>query len=140
MAISLLDPKHDALRTEARSKFTGLEPGADYAGDAHVAQKVKALGYFGYLVPKAYGGVNEKVDVRSICVLREEMAYRDAASDSIFALQGLGSHPVLLGGDERQKQELLPLVARGDALFAFGLTEPEAGSDVAALATTAKKT
>ncbi|MFL5321595.1 MAG: acyl-CoA dehydrogenase family protein [Myxococcaceae bacterium] len=140
MAISLLEPKHDELRKKAREAFAPLEPSAQYEGDARIAEKVKALGYFGYLVPKAYGGVNEKVDVRSICVLREEMAYRDAACDSLFAVQGLGSHPVLLGGDERQKHELLPAVARGEALFAFGLTEPEAGSDVAALATVATKT
>src|SRR3954453_4146748 len=140
MGASLLEPRHDELRKSAREAFANLEPGAGYEGDARIAEKVKALGYFGYLVPKAFGGVNEKVDVRSVCVLREELAYRDAACDSLFAVQGLGSHPLLLGGEDRQKSELLPLVARGEALFAFGLTEPEAGSDVAAISTVAKKT
>lgn len=139
MAISLLTAEHDALRAEARAKFASLEPAAEYEGDARIAEKVKALGYFGFLVPKAYGGRHDRVDVRSICVLREEMAYRDAACDSLFAVQGLGSHPVLLGGDEQQRGEYLPKVARGEALFAFALTEPEAGSDVANIQTLAKK-
>lgn len=140
MTASLLEPRHDALRIEAREKFRTLEPAADYEGDAAISSKVKALGYYGYLVPKQFGGVNERVDVRSICVLREEMAYRDAACDSLFAVQGLGSHPILLGGSDAQKNEYLPKVARGEALFAFGLTEPEAGSDVAALQTRAVRT
>ena len=62
----------------------------------------------------------------------------NAAADSVFAVQGLGSHPVLLAGSEEQKRELLPKVASGAALFAFALTEPEAGSDVAALSTRAR--
>src|SRR5205085_11131318 len=97
-------------------KSAALEPARHYEGDEAIARKVKALGYFGSLVPAAYGGVNAAVDVRCISVLREEMAYRDAACDSLFAVQGLGSHPVLLGGDETQKKELLGKVASGDAL------------------------
>lgn len=137
MSATFLQPQHLELKAAAAAKCTSLEPQAQYEGDARIAQKVKALGYYGYLVPSAYGGVNANVDVRSICVLREELAYRDAACDSLFAVQGLGSHPVLLGGDEGQKRALLTQVASGEALCGFALTEAEAGSDVAALATTA---
>jgi acyl-CoA dehydrogenase len=137
MSATFLEPRHLALKADAAKKFVTLEPARHYEGDEAIAKKVKALGFFGYLVPSAYGGVNANVDVRSISVLREEMAYRDAACDSLFAVQGLGSHPVLLGGDEAQKKELLAKVASGEALFAFALTEAEAGSDVAALATSA---
>ena len=138
MSATFLLPKHEALKADAMKLFASLEPKGDYPGDERIAARVKALGYYGYLVPSAFGGANETVDVRSICVLREEMAYRDAACDSLFAVQGLGSHPVLLGGSDEQKKELLPKVSSGEALFAFSLTEPEAGSDVAALSTTAR--
>jgi acyl-CoA dehydrogenase len=79
------------------------------------------------------------LDVRALCVLREEIAYRSAALDSIFAVQGLGSHPVHLAGTAAQKAELLPKVAKGSALFAFALSESHAGSDVAALSCAAAR-
>ena len=137
MSANFLEPRHHALKAEAAERFAGLDPKVAYEGDAKIAAKVTALGYFGYVIPAAYGGVNPTVDVRSICVLREELAYRDAACDSVFAVAGLGSHPVLLGGNEVQKKAYLPKVASGEALFAFALTEPEAGSDVAAVSTRA---
>jgi acyl-CoA dehydrogenase len=138
MKPSLLAPEHHALALEARAKFVSMEPGAAI-DDPTLVCKVAGLGYYGYLVPEQFGGKLPKVDVRSICVLREELAYRNAAADSVFAVQGLGSHPVLLAGSAEQKAQLLPKVADGSALFAFALTEPEAGSDVAAIATTARK-
>ena len=138
MKPSLLEPSHHALAAEANAAFVKMEVTGPM-DDPTLACKVAGLGYYGYLVPEAHGGKLPKVDVRSICVLREELAYRNAAADSLFAVQGLGSHPVLLAGSVLQKTELLPKVADGSALFAFALTEPEAGSDVAAIATTARK-
>jgi len=138
MAVGLLTDAHERLRAEVRGPIQALEARAEYEGDAAVAAAVKSLALYGYLVPAAYGGVHAAVDVRSVCVLREELAYRNGAADSLFAVQGLGSHPVLLGGSEAQRQAFLPRVARGELLFAFALTEPEAGSDVAGLATTAR--
>jgi len=138
MAVGLLTDAHERLRAEVRVRFLALEAPAHYEGDAAVAAAVKGLALYGYLVPAAWGGINAGVDVRSVCVLREELAYRNGAADSLFAVQGLGSHPVLLGGDETQKLALLPRVARGELLFAFALTEPEAGSDVAGLSTSAR--
>ena len=132
---SLITPEHDALALQARAAFVKMEPGAAM-NDPTLVCKVAGLGYYPYLVPSQFGGKLPKVDVRSICVIREELAYRNAAADSVFAVQGLGSHPVLLAGSEAQKRALLPLVASGQALCAFALTEPEAGSDVAALSTT----
>src|SRR6476646_10300450 len=111
MNCSLLTEEHAQLAERAREAFSSLEPGPRYEGDAALAAKVKALRYYGHLVPSAYGGALDRVDVRSLCVLREELAYRNAAADSVFAVQGLGSHPILLGGDEQQKKTLLPRVA-----------------------------
>jgi acyl-CoA dehydrogenase len=138
MPFGLLTPAHEALRKDVQQRFAGLEATAEYEGDAAVAAAVTALGLYGYLVPAAWGGVHAQVDVRSLCVLREELAYRNGAADSLYAVQGLGSHPVLLGGSDEQKGALLPRVARGEVLFAFALTEPEAGSDVASLQTSAQ--
>lgn len=138
MSATFLSPAHLELRAKARAAFAVLEP-VTHVDDAALARAVAGLGYYPYLVPADFGGALPKVDVLSVCVLREELAYRNAAADSLFAVQGLGSHPVVLAGDEDQREDLLPRVASGSALFAFALTEPEAGSDVAALATTARK-
>ena len=138
MSASFLSSVHLELRARARAAVTSLEPHGPL-DDAQLKAEVARLGFYPYLVPAAYGGALSKLEVLSICVLREELAYRSPAADSLFAVQGLGSHPVLLAGTEEQKQALLPLVARGEVLFAFALTEPEAGSDVGALATKAER-
>ncbi|XXF79468.1 acyl-CoA dehydrogenase family protein [Myxococcaceae bacterium GXIMD 01537] len=139
VSIDLLEPRHHALAQRARADFQPLESLADSHDGAALARAVAALGYYGHLVPAAHGGVAERVDVRTLCVLREELAAVNAAADSLFAVQGLGSHPVVLAGSEAQRAELLPRVARGEVLFAFALTEPEAGSDVASLSTRAER-
>lgn len=135
-----LEERHQSLATELRERFRAMEARLEDEGDdAGLARRVAALDCYRYLVPAAYGGAGETIDVRAVCVVREELAYRNAAADSLFAVQGLGSHPVLLGGSDAQKRELLPRVAAGTALFAFGLTEAGAGSDVAAIATSARR-
>lgn len=73
-------------------------------------------------------------DVRSLCLIRECMSYEDGLADFAFAMQGLGSGPIVLFGTEDQKRRWLPQVVAGEALAAFAISEPEAGSDVAALA------
>ncbi len=139
MSVSLLSEEHQALAQRARSDFAVLEPGPEPSTDAALAARVAALGYYGFLVPTEFGGRLPRLDVLSLCVLREELAYRHAAADSLFAVQGLGSYPVLLGGDGQQKKALLPRVAEGSVLFAFALTEAGAGSDVGAISTTAHR-
>jgi acyl-CoA dehydrogenase len=138
MAATFLTAQHLKLRERARHLCAGLEP-KGHLSDAELKRAVDGLNLYGYVVPSSHGGALPKVDVLSLCVLREELGYRNAAADSLFAVQGLGSHPVLLAGSEAQKTELLTQVCRGQALFAFALTEAEAGSDVAALATTAER-
>ena len=134
-----LEPRHEELAREARERLRPMEARPEHEGDdVGLARRVAALGYYRHLVPAAYGGASETVEARAVCVLREELAYRNAAADAVFAVQGLGSHPVLLGGSEALRRELLPAVAEGRALFAFALTESGAGSDVAALATSAR--
>ena len=109
--------------------------------DASCRRLVRRLGEGGWLravVPRAYGGMLEAFDVRTLCLARETLAYHDGLADFAFAMQGLGTGPITLFGSEAMKARYLPPVARGEAIAAFALSEPEAGSDVAAMSTTAK--
>lgn len=101
---------------------------------------VRALGKAGftkYAVPASGGGVSEKLDVRSLSLIRETLARHHALADFAFAMQGLGSGPISLQGTPAQQKKYLQKVAAGKYISAFALSEPEAGSDVASMATTA---
>lgn len=103
---------------------------------------VRALGEAGWLkavVPAAYGGLSEKLDVRTLCVAREVLSWHDSLADFSFAMQGLGTGSISLFGSTETKAKYLPPVRDGRQIAAFALSEPEAGSDVSALATTATK-
>src|SRR5262245_34735459 len=103
--------------------------------------RVKALGDGGFLdavVPAEYGGLHPKLDVRTLCLAREILAFRDGLADFAFAMQGLGTGSISLYGTAELKERYLPPVREGKQIAAFALSEPEAGSDVAAMATTAK--
>ena len=103
---------------------------------------VRALGEAGWLkavVPAAYGGSSEKLDVRTLCLAREILAWNDSLADFAFAMQGLGSGSISLFGTDQLKGKYLPPVRDGRHIAAFALSEPEAGSDVGALTTTATK-
>ena len=102
---------------------------------------VKALGEGGWLryaVTKSHGGQLEKLDSRSLCLIRETLARHDGLADFAFAMQGLGSGAISLAGSDAIKQRYLPRVATGEAIAAFALSEPDAGSDVAAMSTRAQ--
>ncbi len=102
-----------------------------------LAAALGEAGWLGYVVPKAFGGVHDNLDVRSLCLCRETLARYSGLADFAFAMQGLGSASISLYGSDELKQKYLPPVAAGTSLAAFALSEPEAGSDVAALATMA---
>ena len=97
-------------------------------------------GWLRYCVPAAYGGVFEELDSRSLCLMRQTLGYYDGLADFAFVMQGLGSGPISLFGSEALKKKYLPQVARGTMLAAFALSEPDAGSDVAAMTTRATRT
>ncbi len=113
---------------------------------ARSAKAMGALGLYTYLVPEAHGGAatgkpgqSAYVDVRSLVLVREALGQVSPLADAIFAVQGLGSYPIVLAGSEDQRRRCLPGVISGERIGAFGLTEPEAGSDVASLRTTARR-
>ena len=80
-----------------------------------------------------------KLDVRSLCLIRETLARYDGLADFSFAMQGLGSGAISLFGTNDQKDNWLPKVRSGKAIAAFALTEPQSGSDVANIALEAKR-
>lgn len=123
------------LQTWSRTHLTSH----DHENDVDQACKdlVHALGHGGWLghaiAGQAYGGQHAVIDTRSICLLREELAWHHGLADFAFAMQGLGSGAISLFGSETQKKHYLPRVANGTAIAAFALSEPHAGSDVAAM-------
>ncbi len=121
---------------------TNLFSGGQKEGDieAEARRLVRDLGlegFTGYTVPRRYGGVRERVQARDLCILREELARGSSLADTALGMQALGSYPITLAGSEDQRSRYLPAVGRGEAIAAFALTEPEAGSDVSGLQTRA---
>jgi acyl-CoA dehydrogenase len=93
----------------------------------------------GIVVPEEYGGIGRGVDALPISLAREQLMRGSCNVDSLFAMQGLGSYPVILGGSEELKRSVLPPIARAEKLAAYAVTEPAAGSDVAAIETRAER-
>ncbi|MBI4490785.1 MAG: acyl-CoA/acyl-ACP dehydrogenase, partial [Deltaproteobacteria bacterium] len=103
------------------------------ATEEEARQLVKQLGqegFIAYVVSQRFGGVRDNVQARDLCLLREELARGSALADTMFAMQALGSYPITIAGNEQQKSRYLPPIARGEAIAAFALTEPQAGSDI----------
>jgi acyl-CoA dehydrogenase len=105
---------------------------------AYVAQ-LGAAGWLKYAVPRAHGGALEALDVRSLCLIRETLGYASGLAEFAFAMQGLGSGPISLFGSEALKRKYLSDVASGAAIAAFAISEADAGSDVGAMQTSARR-
>ena len=140
------EPRHrelalalDAWAAEHVAHLHG-ERGAET--DAACRACVRALGDGGWLRHAvggtANGGASDVLDTRSLCLIRETLARHNGLADFAFAMQGLGSGAISLDGSASQRAHYLPRVARGDAIAAFALSEPDAGSDVAAMACEAR--
>ena len=133
---AVLDERHPAFAAGvgewADRELRGRpEPGDDAAARREAREILAALGAAGWLEPIARG------DWRSCCLAREALAAASPLADAVFALQGLGTVPILLAGDEVSKARWAAPAIAGSALAAFAMTEANAGSDVAALATRA---
>ena len=101
---------------------------------------IKVLGQsdlFALCIPPSYGGMG--TGLLELCIATEEISRIDGGVATSYAASFLGMFPILLFGTEEQKKKYLPKIASGEHLKAFGLTEPEAGSDASAVKTTAKK-
>jgi acyl-CoA dehydrogenase len=120
----------------AADNLSGID---HHDADAACRTLVKKLGEGGWLQLTAPGSANEKLDVRSLALVRETLARHDGLADFAFAMQGLGAGPISLYGNEAQRAAWLPKTRAGKAIAAFALTEPASGSDVANIATTARR-
>ncbi|HUB76831.1 MAG TPA: acyl-CoA dehydrogenase family protein, partial [Solirubrobacteraceae bacterium] len=128
------DERHRLLKAELEEFAAGLGELAedDRDVDATCRALVRRLGAAGLLA------LSRDLDVRSLCLAREALAYRGGLPDFAFAMQGLGSGAVTLFGSDAQRELLLPRVVAGEAITGFALSESQAGSDVAALAMSAR--
>jgi alkylation response protein AidB-like acyl-CoA dehydrogenase len=135
---------HESLREMARdfAEKTLAPIAADIdKNDAFPADVVKTMaemGFFGIKIPEEYGGVG--MDMRSYISVMEEVAKKCAtATLYISTANSLSTAPIIISGTEEQKQRYLPGAAAGELIIAFGLTEPNAGSDAASLTTKAER-
>jgi acyl-CoA dehydrogenase len=139
------DGPHRELGAELERAVTA-SPGSDgaLADAARVVPRLGELGLLRLLVPASHGGGawgrgGESLDVRALSIAREALAYVSPLADAIFAVEGLGSFPILLAGEGARRAGVLAEVVRGERVCAFALTEPEAGSDVASMRAVARR-
>ena len=125
-----------AWRDHRFKELDAADPAAACRG--YIAQLASA-GWLKYAVPRAHGGALDSLDVRSLCLIRETLGYASGLAEFAFAVQGLGSGPISLFGSDALKQKYLPAVANGAAIAAFAISEADAGSDVMAMQTTARR-
>jgi acyl-CoA dehydrogenase len=138
LAWPFLEPRHAALE-QALDAWAAQNIAGTHAEDVDEACRhlVRQLGEGGWLRHAiggtAHGGVSDSIDTRAICLIRETLARHNGLADFAFAMQGLGSGAISLFGSDANRTDYLPRVARGEAIAAFALSEPQAGSDVAAM-------
>ncbi|MGI4812999.1 MAG: acyl-CoA dehydrogenase family protein [Janthinobacterium lividum] len=136
------EPRHHELAARLREWQQQHQPLDDLSQHSpYLADEARALarelaewGFLEFALPRD-GGV---IDVRAVCLIREALAYRSALADNTFVMQGLGTAPLWLAGSVALRERYLDACRRGEHLAAIAVTEPEAGSDVAAIATTAQ--
>ena len=136
------EPRHRelarGLESWASANLGGLPEDVDEACRALV-RRLGDGGWLRYAVAgREHGGFSDVIDTRAVCLIREALARHCGLADFAFAMQGLGTGAIGLAGTAQQKARYLPRVASGDAIAAFALSEPDAGSDVAALACRAR--
>ncbi len=143
LAWPFFDLRHQELVAELdpwAARKTAHVHGGDV--DADCRALVGALGEDGWLryavAGLPYGGLTDAIDTRAVCLIRQTLAYHNGLADFAFAMQGLGSGAISLFGTHEQRERYLPRVASGEAIAAFALSEPQAGSDVAAMACSAR--
>ena len=135
--LPFFEPHHQALARELDAwSAQHLQAVDHHDADGSCRQLVSALGQAGFLrwcVPSAHGGALPHIDSRALVVARQTLARHDGLADFALAMQGLGTGAISLAGSASLQAQVLPRVARGEWIAAFALSEPQAGSDVAAL-------
>ena len=135
---TFLEPRHASLAERAGGFAMGEVAGRPEPADDSAA-RTEARALLGLLGAGAWLKPILDLDVRGCCLMREALGEASPLADAVFALQGLGTTPILLGGTPAQKERWLGPIAEGKVMTAFAMTEPEAGSDVARIGTTARR-
>ena len=143
LAWPFFDQRHAALAHEierfAADALSDLDEDAEVGGTCRMlVARLAESGLLRHAVPAAWGGSSERLDVRSLCLVRETLARFAPLADFAFAMQGLGSGAITLFGTDEQRRAYLASVAKGRKIAALALSEPDAGSDLAAVGTTAE--
>lgn len=139
------EDRHRDLIADLDSRLAGDLGEIDESGDLDdtcraLVRRMGAAGWLDTVVPRPVEGpAPRRLDLRSACLVREAMAYHSPLADFAFALQGLGSGALTFYGTDEQRARWLPRVAAGEAIAAFALSEAEAGSDVSAMRSTARR-
>jgi acyl-CoA dehydrogenase len=136
LALPFFDDAHRALARELLpwAAAQSVDERDDRAACRDWVKRLGQGGWLRYCVPASAGGALERLDSRALVLLRETLAFHSPLADFAFAMQGLGSGAITLAGNASQQSDYLGAVARGDKIAAFALSEPEAGSDVGAMA------
>jgi acyl-CoA dehydrogenase len=132
-------PEHRNLaQSVAQFAAREIEPhaGVEEDVDGLVQHFVSLLASAGLL---SYAVAESRLDIRSLCLIREELSYASPLADLAFVMQGLGTYAIAQAAPEHVREFWLARAANGKAIAAFALTEPEAGSDVASIQTTARR-
>ena len=139
LALPFFDAPHRALAEDLAGWIPGqsVDEHDDRQACREWVRRLALGGWLRYCVEARHGGALPRIDSRALVLLRESLAFHSPLADFAFAMQGLGSGAISLAGTPAQQAAYLPAVARGEKIAAFALSEPEAGSDVAALATSA---
>ena len=137
--LPFFNPEHQNLaQTVAQFVADEIEPRAaseeDVEGTAR--QFVSLLASTGLL---KFAVAETKLDIRALCLIREALAYSSSLADLAFVMQGLGTYAISQAAPDHVREFWLSRAANGKAIAAFALTEPDAGSDVAAIQTTAQR-
>ncbi len=124
-------------RDLSRERIAPLAAGVDER-EEYPAEQLRLLGEQGLMglhIPEEYGGAG--AGALAYCLAAEEVAWACAATSTIFLVQNLGGHPIVLAGNAEQKKRFLPRLATGEITAAFSLSEPGSGSDAAGMTCTA---
>jgi len=133
--IDYMERAREVAEKHVRPAAAELDRTGEYGWD--ILEALKSYGLTGIWIPKEYGG--QSAGVLDLCLVVEQLSRACGGVGVAYAVNALGSFPIILGGTEEQKQKYLPPIAAGDQLIAFGLSEKASGSDAGSLRTTALK-
>jgi hypothetical protein len=131
--IDYMERAHEVAEKYVRPRAAELDQTREYGWD--ILEALKSYELTGVWIPKEYGG--HDAGVLNLCLIVEQLSRACGGVGVAFAVNALGSFPIIIGGTEAQKEKYLPPIAKGESLIAFGLSEKASGSDAGSLRTTA---